>query len=296
MGGLFRINTNTQATFIERQLYRNTRRLDRAQERLASGFRINRAADDAAGLAISEKLRMAERGLNQAQDNAQDGISLLQTAEGGMEAVSEDLQRIRELSLQAANDSLTDSDRELIQAEINQLVQEIDRTASTVQFNQRQLLKNDFGTVDAGGRAQEDGTASLAFHIGANRNEIIKVTTDELGTTTTRSLDLRANEDPLSVSTREAAESAVEVASRAINQVSRQRANVGALQNRLESAVDFLKIQEENTQRADSRIRDADIARETMNMTRAQILVQAGTSLLAQAQELPRTVLQILGV
>ncbi len=296
MGGLFRVNTNTQATFIERQLYRNTRQLDRAQERLASGFRINRAADDAAGLAISEKLRMAERGLSQAQANAQDGISLLQTAEGGMETVTEDLQRIRELSLQAANDSLTDSDRELIQAEINQLVQEIDRTASTVQFNQRQLLKNDFGTVDAGGRVQDDGRASLAFHIGANRNEIIRVTTNELGTTTSRSLNLRTEDTSLSISTREAAESAIEVATRAINQVSRQRANIGALQNRLEGAVDFLQIQEENTQRADSRIRDADIARETMNMTRSQILVQAGTSLLAQAQELPRTILQILGI
>ncbi len=298
MGGLFRINTNVQATFSQRQLHRSSADLDRAQERLSSGLRINVAADDAAGLAIAEKLEMAGRGLSQAQDNAQDGISVLQTAEGGLESIGDDLQRMRELAVQAANDSLTDDDRELIQTEISQLVDEIDRTASTVQFNQRQLLTNEFTTVDESGEAQEgEGPGSLSFHIGANRDEVITVDVeDDIQTATATALGIRDADtgEPVSVETRELAESTIQTVSEAINEVSESRANIGAVQNRLEGAVDFLQIQYENTEASESAIRDADIAEEAVNQTRANILTQAGTSVLGQAQQTPQMALQLL--
>ncbi len=314
MSSLFRINNNVAATFAQRQLTNTNRQLSEAQERLASGLRINSAADDAAGLAVSEKLRMANRGLSQAESNAQDGISVLQTAEGGLESVGSKLQRIRELAIQAANDSLTNEDRELLQTEVDQLVQEIDRSASSVQFNNRQLLKNDFGTVSASGGTIE-GKGSLVFHVGANRSEVLRITTDELVTTTADTLGLRSSTaqvvnssgDKVSVDvdttmstainlrTREAAESAVEQVTKAINSVSTRRAKIGAVQNRLEGTIDFLQLQQENTQASESRIRDADLAKEAVKRTRANILMQAGTSVLSQANQTPQLALQLLG-
>ena len=295
MGNMFRINNNIAATFAQRQLNLSSNDMDQAQERLSSGLRINNAADDAAGLAISERLRTAQRGLNQAEANAQDGISVLQTAEGGLESINDNLQRIRELSVQAANDSLTDSDRELIQEEVNELVDEIDRTASTVQFNNRQLLTNEFGTVDEAGVAQQDGSASLQFHIGANRDETITLTTDDVQTATAESLGVRdADGDRIEVTSQELAESAIQVTTEAIDQVSSTRASIGGVQNRLEGAVEFLQIQQENTQASESRIRDADVAEEAVARTRAQILTQAGTSVLSQAQQTPQQALQLL--
>ncbi len=298
MGGMFRINTNVQATFAQRQLHRSSADLDQAQERLSSGLRINTAADDAAGLAIAEKLTMAGRGLDQAQANSQDGISVLQTAEGGLESIGDDLQRMRELAVQAANDSLTDDDRELIQTEIDQLVDEIDRTASTVQFNQRQLLTNQFGEIDESGGLDETGDASITFHVGANRDETITVVMGEgqdIQTATADALDVRNIADNDVVETRDGAESAIQTISEAINEVSETRANIGAVQNRLEGAVDFLQIQGENTEASESAIRDADVAAEAVNQTRANILTQAGTSVLAQAQQSPQMALQLLG-
>ena len=295
MGNMFRINNNIAATFAQRQLNLSSNDMDQAQERLSSGLRINNAADDAAGLAISERLRTAQRGLNQAEANAQDGISVLQTAEGGLESINDNLQRIRELSVQAANDSLTDSDRELIQEEVNELVDEIDRTASTVQFNNRQLLTNEFGTVDEAGVAEENGTASLEFHIGANRDETITVTTEDIRTATAQSLGVRdADGDRIEVTSQELAESAIQITTEAIDQVSSTRASIGGVQNRLEGAVEFLQIQQENTQASESRIRDADVAEEAVARTRAQILTQAGTSVLSQAQQTPQQALQLL--
>lgn len=298
MGSLFRINNNVQATFAQRQLNDSSAQLSQAQERLSSGQRINTAADDAAGLAISEKMRMTKRGLGQAQANAQDGISLLQTAEGGLDSVNSKLQRVRELSVQAANDSLTDSDRENIQTEVDQLVDEIDRTASTVQFNNRQLLKNKFGTVKDSGQAGPAGDASLSFHVGANRDETVSVNTEDIQTTTSFSLGVRDNSktgDAISVTSQQLAESAIQVATEAINSVSTNRANIGAVQNRLEGAVDFIEVQSENTQASESRIRDANVAKEAVNQTRANILMQAGTSVLGQAQQTPQLALQLLG-
>ncbi len=297
MGSLFRINNNVQATFAQRQLNNSSSQLTKAQQRLSSGMRINTAADDAAGLAISEKMRMAKRGLAQAQSNAQDGISVLQTAEGGLDSVNSKLQRIRELSIQAANDSLTKSDRKKIQTEVDQLVDEIDRTASTVQFNNRQLLKNKFGTVGDSGSSLGTGDASLTFHVGSNRDEVVTVTTDDIATTTSYSLGVRTSTgtaNQIEVTSQTLAESAVQIATQAINSVSTRRANIGAVQNRLEGAVDFLEIQSENTQASESRIRDANVAKEAVNQTRANILMQAGTSVLGQAQQTPQLALQLL--
>ncbi len=297
MGSLFRINNNVQATFAQRQLNNSSSQLSQSQQRLSSGLRINTAADDAAGLAISEKMRMAKRGLGQAQANAQDGISVLQTAEGGLDSVNTKLQRIRELSVQAANDSLTKSDRKKIQTEVDQLVDEVDRTASTVQFNNRQLLKNKFGTVGDSGSSLGTGDASLTFHVGSNRDEVVTVTTDDIATTTSYSLGVRTSTgtaNQIEVTSQTLAESAVQIATQAINSVSTRRANIGAVQNRLEGAVDFLEIQSENTQAAESRIRDANVAKEAVNQTRANILMQAGTAVLGQAQQTPQLALQLL--
>jgi len=297
MGSLFRINNNLAATFAQRQLSMSSNDINQAQERLASGLRINSAADDAAGLAISEKLRTAQRGLNQAEANAQDGISVLQTAEGGLSSINDKLQRVRELSVQAANDSLTGDDRALIQEEVNELVDEIDRTASSVQFNNRQLLKNEFATVDEAGSVDSTtSTGSLTFHIGANRNETLTLDTSDIATTTSNTLGVRdsSTSGAIQVTTQQLAESAIEIATKAINSISSTRASIGAVQNRLEGAIEFLQIQQENTQASESRIRDADVASEAVARTRASILMQAGTSVLAQAQQTPQLALQLL--
>ncbi len=296
MSDLFRVRTNVSAIFIRRQLHRNTRSMFEAQQRLSSGLRINEAADDPAGLAVSEKLRTAKRGLEQAKANAQDGISLLQTAEGGLDAINTKLQRLRELAVQSANDSLTSPDRKLIQEEVDQLVAEIDRTASTVQFNNRQLLKNNFGTINAAGSAST-GQASLSFHIGTNRGEKLNISTKDISTSTASSLGLRQpGGDKIELTSQKLAESAIEKMTAAINSVSTTRAQIGAIQNRLEGAINYLEIQHENTQASESRIRDADIARETARYTRSRILVQAGQAVLAQAMETPRLLLQLLDV
>ncbi len=297
MTELFRINNNPTANFAQRQLAITNRTLNEAQERLASGLRINSASDDAAGLAISERMRMAQRGMEQASDNAQDGLSIMQTAEGGLENIQEHLQRIRELAVQAANDSLTDNDRQLISAEVSQIIDEIDRSASSVQFNNRQLLKNDFGLMGSDGQLDQLGQGSLHFHVGPNRDDVIRVTRFDLVTTTGVSLGLRDFETDTTfpVLTRELAESAIERTTIAIDAVSQRRAWVGAMQNRLEGVIRFLDIQKENNQAAESRIRDADIAEEAVKRTRASILMQAGTSVLQQANQTPQLALSLLG-
>ena len=297
MTELFRINNNPTANFAQRQLAITNRTLNEAQERLASGLRINSASDDAAGLAISERMRMAQRGMEQASDNAQDGLSIMQTAEGGLENIQEHLQRIRELAVQAANDSLTDNDRQLISAEVSQIIDEIDRSASSVQFNNRQLLKNDFGLMGSDGQLDQLGQGSLHFHVGPKRDDVIRVTRFDLVTTTGVSLGLRDFETDTTfpVLTRELAESAIERTTIAIDAVSQRRAWVGAMQNRLEGVIRFLDIQKENNQAAESRIRDADIAEEAVKRTRASILMQAGTSVLQQANQTPQLALSLLG-
>ncbi len=274
-----RINTNLNAISAQRHLSRSSRQMDSRLESIASALRINRGADDAAGLAISEGMRAQMRGDSQAIRNLQDGVSMIQTAEGGAEQVQGNLQRMRELSVRAASDSIGDIGREAIQSEIDQLTEEIDRLTDTVQFNERELLS---GEID-----EESGGAVL--HAGADRDETVTLTVEAMDSET-------LGIDEVDVTTRDGAEQALETLAGSINQVSTQRADMGATQNRLESAIDFLQIAEENVQASESQIRDADMAAETTGRAREQILTQAGVSTLAQANNLQgQTALQLLG-
>jgi flagellin len=301
----FRVNTNVPAIFAQRQLSVTNSRLQSNLERLSSGLRINRAGDDAAGLAISERFRTQINGLKQAQKNTQDGISLIQTAEGGIETISDMLQRLRQLAVQASNDTLTTTDRALIQLEFNQIITEIDRQASTVNFNTKNLLTGTYSSVS--------GT-SLVLQVGANTSERItfniftstaaglgvnglSVGGAQTGTTTLISSVISTALSGTSnsgVVTRAGAESAITLLSTAITKVNGLRAELGALQNRLERTLNFTQIQSENQSAAESRIRDLDFADEIVTFTKNQILQQAGTSALAQANVAPQSVLQLL--
>ncbi len=274
-----RINTNLNAISAQRHLSQTSRDMDSRLESIASALRINRGADDAAGLAISEGMRSQMRGDSQAIRNLQDGVSMVQTAEGGAEQVQDNLQRMRELSMRAANDTVGDIGREAIQSEIDQLTEEIDRLTDTVQFNERELLS---GEID-----EESGGAVL--HAGADRDETVTLTVEAMDSET-------LGVEDVDVTSREGAEQALETLSGAINQVSTQRADMGAIQNRLEGTIEFLQISEENVQAAESRIRDADMAAEATGRAQDQILTQAGVSTLSQANNLQgQTALQLLG-
>lgn len=310
----FRVNTNVPAIFSQRQLGVTQLMLKSNLERLSSGFRINHAADDAAGLAISERFRTQINGLGQAEKNIQDGISLMQTAEGGIESISDQLQRIRTLAVQAANDTLTTGDRAMIQLEVNQVIREINRQASTVNFNSKVLLKGAFSATPDPISGVRVGT-SLVFQVGANKSNTISfniftMTTSGLGinglsvngaSTSSVSLvsSIAANASGSGaysegVVSRVGAESAIAVISAAITRVNGLRAEFGAIQNRLERTYTFVAISKENQAAAESRIRDLDFAEEIVNFTKNQILQQAGTSALAQANVAPQSVLQLL--
>jgi flagellin len=260
-----RINSNIEAFNAHRQLAATSDRVAKSMERLSSGLRINRAADDAAGLAISERLRAQSNGLDQAQRNVGDGVSLVQTAEGSLNQVHAMLQRIRELAVQYSNGTLSTSDQQAIQSEVNQLVSEINRIGSTSQFN---------------GIALFSSATTISFQVGANDSEVISVTTTamasmvgtiSLGTSTTLS-----------------------TIDGYINSVSSTRATFGAVQNRLQYTLQNLSTYEENLTASLSRIRDVDMASEMVNFTKEQILQQAGTSMLAQANSVPLAVLKLL--
>lgn len=273
-----RINTNIVALTAHRHLVRNDEELGNALERLASGLRINKAADDAAGLAIAEKMLAQTRGLRQASQNALDGISMIQTAEGALNETEAILQRMRELAVQAANDTMTLSDRNHIVDELNQLSQEIDRIARTTQFNTQVLLNG--GTISQSG---------ITFQIGANSGQIMNVQIDTadaaaLGVYTTNiSVDNPAN-----------ASITITNLDDAITKVSSIRSKLGAMINRLEHTIANLDVQRENLSAAESRIRDLDMADEVARMTRAQILNQSSTAMLAQANQAPQSILSLL--
>ncbi|BCV25494.1 flagellin [Gelria sp. Kuro-4] len=271
-----RINANLEALNAWRNLTVTSTNLSKAMEKLSSGLRINRAGDDAAGLAISEKLRAQVRGLNQAVRNAQDGISLIQTAEGALTETHSILQRMRELAVQAANDTLTTADRNAIQTEVDKLLEEIDRIAKTTQFNAQLLL--DGGTL---------ATTGLNLQIGANAGQNINV---KISAADTAAMTISG----ISVADAAAASAAIASLDSAINYVSIQRANLGAVQNRLEHTIANLSVASENLTASESRIRDADMAQEMMNFTKTQILQQAGVAMLAQANMAPQAVLQLL--
>jgi flagellin len=269
-----RINHNIAALNTHRQLAFNNTNTQKSLEKLSSGLRINRAGDDAAGLAISEKMRGQIRGLEQASRNAQDGISLIQTAEGALNETHSILQRMRELAVQSSNDTNDDTiDRAAIQAEVDSLIAEVDRIAGDTEFNGKKLLN---GSI-----------ASFEFHVGANAGQAITLT---VGTMDAATLGLTA----LDVNDQVAADAAITTIQNAIDDVSTERSNYGAVQNRLEHTINNLNTASENLTASESRIRDVDMAKEMMQFTKNNILSQAAQSMLAQANQQPQGVLQLL--
>jgi flagellin len=286
------INHNMSAIFAQRQLKFNNLAADKDMEKLSSGFRINRAGDDASGLAVSEKMRSQIRGLRQAEQNAQNGISFIQVAEGYLQETQDILQRIRELAVQSSNGIYSSEDRMQIQVEVSQLVDEINRIASHAQFNGMNMLTGRFA------RAMGENviTGSMWLHIGANMDQrerlfIGTMTAQGLGVQSTNGLTSTATF--LSISTPDKANMSIGVVDSALKLVSKQRADLGAYQNRLEHAMRGLSVGAENMQASESRIRDADMANEMVNFVRDQILVQSATAMLAQANTKPQSILQL---
>jgi flagellin len=267
------INHNMNAMNAHRNMMNNVNQSGKAMEKLSSGLRINRAGDDAAGLAISEKMRGQVRGLNQASRNAQDGISLIQTAEGALQETHSILQRMRELSVQASNDTNITADREKIQSEVAELKNEINRISSQTQFNKQNLLTGSF--------------SSKVFQIGANKDQTIELT---IGTMNASALGVSS----LILTNAASATASIDTIDTAIKNVSEERSKLGANQNRLEHTINNLNTSAENLQAAESRIRDVDMAQEMMNFSKQNILQQAAQAMLAQAKQAPQGVLQLL--
>ena len=269
-----RINNNIMALNTHRQLGINNMAGAKSLEKLSSGYRINRAGDDAAGLSISEKMRSQIRGLKMASKNAQDGISLIQTAEGALNEAHAILQRMRELAVQSASDTNTDNDRAELQKEVTQLIGELDRIAKNTEFNGMELLDGSF--------------TDKVIHIGANEGQALSIAisgaaSDDLGVSA------------IDIATQTGADAAISTIDVAIVNLSAIRSDLGAVQNRLEYTIRNLDNAAENLQAAESRIRDVDMAQEMMEFTKNNILQQAATAMLAQANMLPQSVLQLLG-
>ena len=286
------INHNMSALFAHRSNKFNNQNVTKGMEALSSGMKINRAGDDASGLAVSEKMRSQIRGLRQAEENAANGISFIQTTEGYLQDTQDILQRMRELAVQSSNGIYSTEDRMQIQVEISQLVDEVNRIASHAQFNGMNLLTGRF--------ARETGensvTGSMWFHIGANMDQREQV---YIGTMTAQGLGIQsANGLPhsasfISIETADSANRSIGVLDMALRKVNKQRADLGAYQNRLEHSIKGLSVGAENLQAAESRIRDADMAEEMVEYTKNQILVQSSTAMLAQANQKPQSVLQL---
>lgn len=282
------INHNASAAFASRNLGSRGTEMNRSIEQLSSGQRINRAGDDASGLAVSEKLRSQIRGLNQAERNIQNAVSFIQTSEGYLQSSQDILQRLRELSVQSANGIYTAEDRMQIQVEVSQLVDEINRIASHAQFNGMNILTGSF--------ARDSATGSvMQFHIGANMDQSEQVF---IGTMTAQALGLQnvqGEDGIISISTPDAANQAIGVIDAALRQVSSQRADLGAYQNRFETAQQGVAIAAENLAASESQIRDMDMASGVVDFVRNQILTQSNTAMLAQANTQSQSVLQLLG-
>ncbi|MDE8564479.1 flagellin Hag [Anoxybacillus rupiensis] len=267
-----RINHNIAALNTYRQLTAGTSAAAKNMEKLSSGLRINRAGDDAAGLAISEKMRGQIRGLDMAAKNSQDAISLIQTAEGALNETHAILQRMRELAVQGGNDTNTTADRNNIQDELNQLLSEIDRISNTTQFNTKNLL---------------DGSFTGTFQVGANDGQIITLSVNSMSTGALAVAGISVGSNAL-------ASQAIASIDNAISKVSQERSKLGAYQNRLEHTINNLSTSSENLTAAESRIRDVDMAKEMMEFTKNNILTQASQAMLAQANQQPQGVLQLL--
>ena len=279
------INHNMSSLYADRVLNISNDSIMKNMEKLSSGERINRAGDDASGLAVSEKMRSQIRGLNQASKNIQNGVSFIQTTEGYLGETTDILQRVRELAVQAANGIYSDEDRMQIQVEVSQLVAEVDRIASVAQFNGMNMLT---------GRFAPEGDSTMQFQIGANMDQNARV---YIGTMTASALGLKGaqgGEEQVTIASPEEANMTLGAVDAALTKVNKQRADLGAYQNRFELAAKGINIAAENTQAAESRIRDTDMASEMVEFTKNSILTQAGTAMLAQANSQSQTVLALL--
>ena len=283
------INHNMSTLYSNRTLGVTNSRSAKDMERLSSGMKINRAGDDASGLAVSEKMRSQIRGLNQASQNASNAISFIQATEGYLQSTTDIVQRIRELAVQSSNGIYSDEDRMQIQVEVSQLIAEVDRVASQAQFNGMNMLTGRF--------AQQTGenvvTASMWFHIGANMDQRVNVF---IGTMTAGALGLRelGSEQIMSLAAPDDANRSIGTLDEALKKINKQRADLGAYQNRLDYTVTGIDIAAENLQAAESRIRDTDMAAQMVEFTKNQVLTQAGTAMLAQANAQSQSVLSLL--
>ena len=280
------INNNMGAVNANRTLKFTHWDVDRSMQKLSSGLRINKAGDDASGLAVSEKMRTQIQGLRQAERNTEDGMSFVQTAEGYLNQSAQIIQRIRVLSVQAANGIYSNEDRQLIQVEVSALVDEVDRIASQAEFNRFKVLTGEFSKVNP--------KASMWFHMGANANQRERI---YIGTMTAQSFKMRDGTGQMivSLSSPGGANNTIGLMDAALQRLSKQRADLGAYYNRLEMTAKGLMSAYENTQAAESRIRDADMAEEMVNFTKSTILVHTGTAMLAQANLQPQSILRLLG-
>ena len=280
------INHNMSSLYANRVLGISNDNIMKNMEKLSSGEKINRAGDDASGLAVSEKMRSQIRGLNQASRNIGNGVSLIQTTEGYLQETTDILQRVRELAVQSANGIYSDEDRMQIQVEVSQLVAEVDRIASQAQFSGMNLLTGKFGV---------NSTSVMQLHIGANMDQNARI---YIGTMTAQALSLKGaqgeEEAAITIKDPESANVTIGMVDAALVIVSKQRADLGAYQNRFEMAAKGVDIAAENTQAAESRIRDTNMASEMVNYTKNQILTQAGTAMLAQANAQSQNVLALL--
>jgi flagellin len=321
------INHNVPAMNAHRSLIINAYEGDKNMEKLSSGMRINRGADDAAGLAVSEKMRSQIRGLSMAARNAQDGVSLIQTAEGFLQETTSALQRIRELGVQAANGVYTAEDRLAIQTEVGELMDEIDRIAHQAEFNKLQLFYGDYSSTErlqdqtlpkptrepASDKLAEGGEGpGIRIHVGANMDQFVRVYVDDMSVnglglsggaaTTTPGAGTTAttgatNSDgyKVDVTTIEGANRTLAAVDKALAIVNKQRTDLGAMQNRMETALRGIEVAVENLQSAESRVRDTDMADQMIKFVRDSILTQSATSMLAQANLRPQVVLRLLG-
>jgi flagellin len=280
------INHNMSAINSWRVLKFKNWDVSKEMEKLSSGMRINKAGDDASGLAVSEKMRTQIQGLRQAERNTEDGMSFIQTAEGYLDQTSSIMQRIRVLAVQSSNGIYAQQDRQLIQVEVSALVNEVDRIASQAEFNRFKLLLGDYSKLNP--------KASMWFHIGPNMYQRVRA---YIGTMTAEALNLkeRTGKFLVNLSTAEGANRSIGIIDDSLQRIAKQRADLGAYYNRLEFTSKGLLNAYENTQASESRIRDADMAEVLVNMSKDQILVQSGTAMLAQANLKTRTVLQLLG-
>ena len=283
------INHNMSAMFAQRSQGIQDLNQQKSMEKLSSGMRINRAGDDASGLAVSEKMRAQIRGLNQASENASNGISFIQTTEGYLQETTDILQRVRELAVQSANGIYSDEDRMQIQVEVSSLIAEVDRIASAAQFNGMNMLTGRFARPTG----ENTVTASMWFHIGANMDQRTQV---YIGTMSSMALGLRnvGDESIMTLASPDEANRAIGTLDEALKKINKQRADLGAYQNRLEKTVQGLNISAENLQASESRIRDTDMAKEMVEFTKDQVLSQAGTAMLAQANQSSQNVLSLL--